>query len=260
MNIYEFLLEIKELKNTLIGNNEFKNVYQEGYDFIEDNEVQKENELIISKITKKVYEFIKTDALENLEIFLYNVGGIARGSLSITNLLYSELFGEYKKYLYNPSKLNHTQQDRKNLSCWVKKLFKENNNFFQRYSEKHKSKINNIFAKFSNVKDSQIISELFSDFLRLFLKCVLSFPLVEVEFSNSRDIIDDEIMTDLLYKGKKYKVKFCYLPQLKSNGAIIPGAKFYVFTINEETPSKLKNFDYEFVKQNTQLSYFFTVK
>ena len=41
-------------------------------------------------------------------------------------------------------------------------------------------------------------------------------------------------MNDIIFKGEKTKVNFCYLPQLKSNGSIIDGANFYVFTYREE--------------------------
>ena len=89
------------------------------------------------------------------------------------------------------------------------------------------------------------------------MKCAFSFPFVEVKFYEGKDeIIDDEIMTELFHKGKKYKINFCFLPQLKSNGANIPGSKFYVFTYNDAKKLfKKEKIDYENFKQNIYLNY-----
>ena len=51
-------------------------------------------------------------------------------------------------------------------------------------------------------------------------------------------------MDDIIYKGKPTKVNFCYLPQLKSNGCVIPGGNFYVFTYLEGKTYKKEKIDY----------------
>ena len=74
--------------------------------------------------------------------------------------------------------------------------------------------------------------QFFNSLLRLYLKCNFSIPLVEVSFEleNNNDEFQYTTMDDIIYKGKPTKVNFCYLPQLKSNGCVIPGGNFYVFT------------------------------
>ena len=62
-------------------------------------------------------------------------------------------------------------------------------------------------------------------------------------------------MFDIIIKGKKKFANFCYLPGLKSNGKLIKGGYFYVFTfIKDKTYQKIGNlFDDEIITQNTRL-------
>ena len=249
---------LQSIKKTFV---QFRNDNIEGYDYVEVNEIQKENDKIINKIEKQAYAL--ADIKENVELtragnFLYSVGGIARKALKLSNKIYHELFDAYKKYLNDQKKkLSHIQNnDRKNLSCWFKNQLKNNNNYINHYLENNNPDINKYL---NNGEEQNLLKELFRDFISLFLKCALSFPLVEVEFYERRnEIINVEIMSDLFNKGKKYPINFCYLPKLKSNGADILGSKFYVFTYNSADKAFKKEdekFDYEPVKQDTNLNY-----
>jgi hypothetical protein len=251
----KFLYDIQSLAS--LNQNE----YILGVNYFEPIEVKNENEKIIDKINSKVYKYLEIDEKQNkssLEIegkLLYSIGGIARISLDITNRLYSELFEVYKKYLDDPKKLNHSLIDKKNFSSWAKNIF-DIKDFIKISAEKNKYKI----FKYIIGRDDQVfLLEIYNDFLSLFLKCSLSIPLVEIEFLNDKNMIDKQIdtntMIDMIIKNKRFKVNFCFLPQLSSNNGLIPGAKFHVFTYKEYETYKHENIDYEIVKQNTQLNY-----
>ena len=254
-NTINFLNSLMELKNG------FNNYYIEGYNYFEPNEVKKINDNIINMINKKVYNYIEIDESQNIDSYetegklLYAIGGIARKSLKNCNKILIELFNEYKRNLYPPKKLNYNQViDRKNLSCWIK----NNKNLKQYiYHDKYKldkCEINKYIIDIE--KEKNFLSNLYDDFTYLFINCSLSYPLVEVKFSNEKYItFNNDIMIDLIFKDKKYKVNFCYLPLLSSNGELIPGAKYHVFTYKEGSAYKIDNIDYDDVLQLTNLNY-----
>ena len=104
-------------------------------------------------------------------------------------------------------------------------------------------------------KGTKLLIRLFEEFLRIYFKCAISIPFVEIEFlDNNIEEFDNSEMTDLIYKGKPTKVNFCYLPQLKSNGSVIKGAKFYVFTYIDGRSFKKEHVNYEVVLQNVKKS------
>ena len=240
------------------------NPYIEGSQYFETIEVNKENNNIIEKISKKVFNYIKLDEEQkkkDLEIegkFLYSIGGVARISLNISNKLYSEIFQKYKIYLNDPRKINGNRLDNKNLSCWAKNSFNLKE-FIQNSAVKYGNEISRYYKFLKYQEDRYFLFEIFNDFLSLFLKCSLSIPLVEVKFLDDKNILDKPIdnqeMIDLIIKNRIYKVNFCFLPQLTSNDGLIPGAKFHVFTYNEPETYKHPVIDYEIVRQKTELDY-----
>ena len=62
-------------------------------------------------------------------------------------------------------------------------------------------------------------------------------------------------MLDIIYKGKNKLVNFCYLPGLMSNGQLIKGGKFYVFTFLKDKSYQKKEdlFDNEIAVQQAIL-------
>jgi len=230
-----------------------------GFNYYEPYEIEKENQSIVEKIKNAIFEFYLPEE-ENCENemagnFLYSVGGISRQSLYIANDIFSELFNEYKKYLekYNEWLTFNHEEDRRKLSIWVKRCLNENK-LYEYYSKLNEYKIKKYLYS-NEEKSNQILLELFGDLIKLYTKCLLSYPLVEVNFINNNCKFEISIMFDIIIKGKKKFANFCYLPGLKSNGKLIKGGNFYVFTfIKGKTYQKNGNlFDDETVTQNSRL-------
>ena len=104
-------------------------------------------------------------------------------------------------------------------------------------------------------KNNQILLELFRDLIKLYTKCLLSHPLVEVNFTKNNCKFENNTMFDIIIKGKKKIVNFCYLPALKSNGKLLKEGYFYVFTFIENKTYQIKGnlFEDEIAVQNTRL-------
>lgn len=241
----EIIIIIEQFLRELIVKHNQKNNY------FEVNEIQLRNDNIVFKIEKKIFEFSNINEkyeLETVGKFLYSIGGIARKSLSISNQIYREYFEEFKKksqfHNFNPYEM------RKNFSIFVKNSLDGDN--FKKYYKRNILKI----MKYLGIcpDESEFLIELFDDMLQLYFECALTFPnIVEIKFYDNKnnEFVSDE-MTDLIYKGKPTKVNFCYLPQLKSNGAVLNGGKFYVFTyiVEGKKTFKQEEIDYEEVEQN----------
>ena len=230
-----------------------------GFNYYEPYEIEKENQSIVEKIKNAIFEYYLPEE-ENCENemagnFLYSVGGISRQSLYIANDIFSELFNEYKKYLekYNEWLTFNHEEDRRKLSIWVKRCINEKQ-LYEYYSKLNEYKIKKYLYS-NEEKSNQIILELFGDLIKLYTKCLLSYPLVEVNFTKNNCKFEINIMFDIIIKGKKKFANFCYLPGLKSNGNLIKGGYNYVFTfIKDKTYKKNGNlFDDEIVMQNTRL-------
>ena len=259
-------LIIEKKYNIDFNNNKNKNLidfiklYEKeklGFNFYEPDEIKQENQLIVEKIKNTIYESFLPE-VENCQYemagnFLYSIGGISRESLCISNHVFSELFIEYKKYLKNNNEwltFNH-EEDRRNLSIWVKKCLDENQ-FYDYYSKLNENKINKYLN--SNEENNKILLELFSDLIKLYTKCLLSYPLVEVNFAKSYSKFQNSTMFDIIIKGKKKIVNFCYLPALKSNGKLLKEGYFYVFTfIKDKTYQKKENLFNDEIAAQTKL-------
>ena len=245
LGINEIIIIIEQLLRELIVRNNQKNNY------FEVNEIQLRNDNIVFKIEKKIFELLNKNEyeLETVGKFLYSLGGIARKSLSISNQIFHEYLEEFKKKnLINNN--NNPHETRKNFSIFVKNNLNEN--YFEKCYKRNIMKI----MKYLEIcpDESEFLIDLFNDMLQLYFICALICPnIVEIKFCNfkNKEFISDE-MTDLIYKGKPTKVNFCYLPQLKSNGAVLNGGKFYVFTyiVEGKKTFKQEEIDYEEVEQN----------
>ena len=215
--------------------------------YFEANEIKIKNDKIISKIEKKVDELCKLNEKNEYETvgnFLYSVGGIAREALNISNRIYYEKYEEFQK-----SEEFHNIDKEKNFSIWIKNKF--NNLYFIDICEENILTIIKYLESFP--KETKLLKRLFEEFLRLYFMCDISIPFVEIEFLDKKiDKFDNSIMTDLIYKTKATKVNFCYLPQLKSNGSVILGGKFYVFTYIDGTSFKKKSIEYFPVTQKVK--------
>ena len=241
---------------------DFLTIYKKkelGFKYYEPYEIIDENKTITDKIKNSVFEYYlpENENIEN-EIsgkFLYSIGGISRISQNLANYIYLDLFNEYKIYLEENNEwltFNH-EEDRKNLSIWVKKCLNEKQ-FFEYYSNKNIYKIKKYLYS-DDEKTNEILLGLFNNFIKLYTKCLLSYPLVEVKYSNNNCKFENSIMLDIIYKGNKGKlVNFCYLPGLISNGQLINGGKFYVFTFKNDSYQIKENLlDYEIKEQNAKL-------
>ena len=238
-------------KNLKLFLQELKSKLTSPSNYFEVNEIKIENDKIISKIEDKAYEFCElkeTNELETVGNFLYSVGGIARKALDISNKIYYKKLEEFQK----TDEFNNIFFNKeKNFSIWLKNNL--NNEYFRDICEEN---LLNIFEYLQMCpKETKFLIRLFIEFLRLYFKCDVSIPFVEIEFlGKDVDKFDNSEMTDLIYKGKPTKVNFCYLPQLKSNGSVIKGAKFYVFTYIDGRSFKKETVNYEVVLQNVKKS------
>ena len=223
--------------------------------YYEPYEVENDREKIIESIKYNVEEYYLPEKEKKLnEIagkFLYSVGGISRRALSLANYAYLDLFNEYKKYLENNKEwLNFNyNEDKRNFSIWVKNCLNEKN-FFDYYSNLNLKIIEPYL--YNEEKTDNILKGLFRDLISIQTKCLLSIPIVEAEFTNNNCQYEANIMFDIIFKGKKKLVNFCYLPGLISNGQLIKGGKYFVFTFIEGRSFQKKEnlFDNEISKQS----------
>ena len=231
-----------------------------GFKYYEPYEIEEENRIITDKIKNSVFEYYlpENEICENEKSgkFLYSIGGISRISQNLANYIYLDLFNEYKTYLQDNNEwltFNH-EEDRKKLSIWVKKCLHEKQ-FFNFFSNLNKNKIKKYLYS-NDEKTNEILLGLFTKFIKLYTKCLLSYPLVEVSYTNYNCKFENSIMLDIIYKGNKGKlVNFCYLPGLKSNGQLINGGKFYVFTFIKGSSFQIKEdlYDDEITVQKREL-------
>ena len=231
-----------------------------GYEYFSVKEIENDNETINSLICDKAYDEYLPDEEkvknETVGKFFYSIGGISRVSHDISKNLFFNLFELYKNFLdQNKSWLtfNH-ENDRRNLSIWIKKSVNENP-FYEFVSITNIKKIEKYFYK-DNKKANGFLFKIFQQFLSLYLKCRLSIPIVEVNFLKDNCEYDPYTMLDIIDKrGKAKKVNFCYIPELKSNGKTLRNGKFYVFTYikNQTYQKEGKIYDYKQEDQNLKL-------
>jgi hypothetical protein len=207
---------------------------------IEPHDCKIENDEITSKIENIVYNYYlpKNESIENekADLFLYSIGGITRKSVQLSNNIY-ELFHQwYKKYINKQSEQIH----RKNFNAWIKNNFNIES-FCEFYSINNEYSINSYLIN-QDEETIEKLMDLIKDFLTLYTKCILSTPIVEVEFEfEHTNKFDGKNMKVIINTGKNVKsVNFCYLPKLKSNGNIIPGGYYNVFTFIESKTFKRK--------------------
>lgn len=223
-----------------------------GYEYFEAKEIENNNEKINSLISEKAYEeyLPETEKVKNETVgnFFYSIGGISRVSYIESKHLYNDLFEQYKKFLVhnNNNKNLNNENNRKYLSIWIKKCINENP-FYEFVSINNIKKIEKFFYK-DNKKANEFLFIIYQRFLSLYLKCSLSFPIVEIKYLNDNCEYDPHTMLDIIDKsGKAKKVNYCYIPELKSNGKTLRNGKFYVFTYikNQTYQKEGKIYDYK---------------
>jgi len=215
--------------------------------YIEVSDIKNENDKITSSLTEIVFKdyLPENENIENETAgnFLYLIGGITRESYNLAREIYSKLLDYYKE-CFNKNLNFNENEIRKKVSVWTK----SNCNIEQlcrNYSIHNEYKINKYLDSCEDENTKIILKDLFYIFIKLYTKCMLSVPKVEIEFEFEKadNIFDDNKMMDILIKGNgtKKKINFCYLPQLKSNGSVIKGGEYYVFTYYGETYCKKGN-------------------
>jgi hypothetical protein len=246
INYYNNKFNGKSLKNFLIT---YYKIDELKYRYFTPSEIEKESNLINTYIQDKTYDYMpKKERILNETVgnFVYSIGGISRITQVIVDKLYNQLFEEYKKYLLEQkcNLNNNNEENRRNFSIWIKKCLKGNeiqssnssisdliinNKIYEYYAYLNIKEIE-IYLYKNDYRTNEILFKIFQSFICLYLKCLLSFPIVKLKYigENSdyipRDMIDD--CNPL--KGKNKKVNFCYIPALESNNKFLN--KYYVFT------------------------------
>lgn len=169
--------------------------------------------------------------------FLYSISRISKKSLTLANIIYNELFNEFHKgkttiFDFSPD------EDRRKLSKWVKNCLNEN--YYNYYSKRYSKDIQPYL--YLNDKNANILlNDIFTMLIKVYTKCLLSLPLIEIRFTKNNCAFENNRMFDIIYKGKKDKlVNFCYLPGLESNGQLLKGGKCYVFTYIKNKSFQIK--------------------
>ena len=225
----------------------FKMPFKFDNSYIEVSDIKNENDEITNSLTQIVFKdyLPENENIENETAgnFLYLIGGITRESYNLAREIYSKLLDYYKECFNKNLNFNENEM-RKKVSVWTK----NNCNIEQlcrNYSIYNEYKINKYLDSCEDENTKIILKDSFYIFIKLYTKCMLSVPKVEIEFEFEKEdnIFDDNKMMDILIKGNgtKKKINFCYLPQLKSNGSVIKGGEYYVFTYYGETYCKKGN-------------------
>lgn len=229
---YKYKFRGKSLKNFII--NKYR-IEEFGYQYFTPLEIEKENEMINTFIKEKLYDYMPENEKiynETVANFVYSIGGISRIAQKIAKKLYNELFEEFKKiiYLSNDNQNYNNEEIRKKFSIWTKKCI-NGNEIYEYYSYLNMKEINKYLYKKDN-KTNQILFKLYQAFISLYLKCHLSFPIVEALYTKDNCDYNPKYMFDDFSKkgAKNKKVNFCYIPALISNNRFVNNAKYYVFT------------------------------
>ena len=200
-------------------------------DFFTSKDIQDENKEITIIFQKEAYNYMNSEEEienENVAYFLKNVAEISRKSYSEANILLKNLLEKFTK-ITNQKNINillDKEQDKKEFSSWVKKY--EKNNKLQ----EDKNSLNQ--SKNKENQQQKFLSDLKSKLKIMYLHCVLSFPLVEINFEKEEKF-NSEKMIDFINRGNKRKVNFVILPSLFSNGNFLQNGKSWVFTYNKNT-------------------------
>ena len=226
-----------------------------GYDCFNPKEIELENENINSSIIDKAYKDFLPNK-ENYEYetvgkFLYSIGGISRVSQRIANKIYIDLYEEYKKYLEsNRIWLTfNLENDRRNLSIWTKNCLKDNH-VYEYYSYLNITEIRKYLYN-NEEETNKFLFIIFQSLIGLYLKCRLSFPIIEAKYINNNSDFDPKIMIDnFLKSAKKKKVNFCYLPGLISNGRYLKNGKILVFSYIKGQTFQIEGNVYENQEEN----------
>ena len=197
-------------------------------DFFTSKDIQDENKEMTLNFQKEAYSYMndKEDEIENenVALFFKEVAEISRKSYFEANNLFKFLFEKFDKNERKQIIISlDDEQNRKEFSSWVKQYEKNNYHKFLNETENYKEKENQKF-----------LTNLFPKLKRMYLHCLLSFPLVEISFEKE-EIFNPDKMIDFINRGNNRKVNFVILPSLFSNGNFLQNGKSWVFTYKKNT-------------------------
>ena len=204
-------------------------------DIITSKDIQIKNLEITRQFESFSINFIDDeDSIDNktLGLQLIQVANISRSAYNDSNKLLAQLFNDFEKFKNKEYIIQTNDQFRKDFSSWVKNP--KNKNYIE-------NSINKLCSTFViNEEDKDIRNyfiKLYKDLLTLYFLCQLSFPLVEINFTQEEKDFNSKKMIDSFQIGKRHKAKvnFVFFPSLYSNGNYLENGKQWVFSyINTE--------------------------
>jgi len=261
INIKRFLkkeeFDIKEIpKRCLKNSNSIKEEFQKRDNAIKNNNVfsSKDIQIKLSEIMNnfKIFSsrfFNDKEEIENQTIgeFLMKIANISRKSYNDSNIFLKLRYYDYEslKYKDNDTIISSLEQFREEFSSWVK----NNNKMID-------SELQNFFLKYEKIpyideeKDEnskEYFKKLYEELVLLFFQCELSFPSIQIDFTNNDSDFNYDKMIEYPHNNEENKkVNFVYFPSLMSNDNYLEKGKKWVFIyIND---NKKKTFYYEDIK------------
>ena len=249
-------LDKKEIPKKFLNNrNYIKEESQKNDNNIKKNDVfsSKDIQIKLSEIMDyfKRYSsrfFNDDEEIENQTIaeFLIKIANISRISFNDSNCFLKKIYNNYEKLKdkNNETIISSFDQFREDFSSWVKNNNSIINIELQNFLKYIKIPYINEEID-ENSKD--YLKKLYEELLILYFQCELSFPSIQIDFSNNeRDFIFDKMIEYPHNKGNKKEVNFVYFPSLFSNDNYLEKGKKWVFTyIND---NKKKTFYYKDIK------------
>ena len=207
----------------------------EKIDIITSKDIQIKNLEITRQFESFSINFIDDeDSIDNktLGLQLIQVANISRSAYNDSNKLLAQLFNDFEKFKNKEYIIQTNDQFRKDFSSWVKNPKNKN------YVENSINKLCSTFVINEEDKDIRnYFIKLYKDLLTLYFLCQLSFPLVEINFTQEEKDFNSKKMIDSFQIGKRHKAKvnFVFFPSLYSNGNYLENGKQWVFSyINTE--------------------------
>jgi hypothetical protein len=248
--------DIKEIpKKCLKKSNSIKEEFQKDDNNIKNNDVfsSKDIQNKLSEIMDNFKRFSSrffndTEEIENQTFgeYLIKIANLSRISYNDSNIFLKIMYYDYEslKYKDNDTIISSLEQFREEFSSWAK-----NNNEMINSKLKEYLKCEKIpyidEEKDKNSKD--YFKKLYEELVLLYFQCELSFPSIQIDFSNNESDFNYDKMIEYPHNtGNKKIVNFVYFPSLSSNDNYIEKGKKWVFTyINN---NKKKTFYYEDIK------------
>lgn len=233
--ISEYLVNIKKETEKINQNNnniESNIEANNQLNFFISKDIQVENKEITRNFQNEAYNYMNANEQtenENVAKFLKNVAEISRMAYHERKKIFQKMEEKYLKK--NNKKISINNEDsKKEFSCWVKNLEKEDG---KNEYENILTKIE-LFKNYENTNETKFLQKLFHDLSIMYFHCTISFPEVEINFSKEENFNSDK-MIDFINRGKNRKVNFIILPSLISIGNFLENGKSWVFTFTKKT-------------------------